>query len=178
MVRFSSDADEGGPESGPLPGTLLWLDPDSDDPDLGFRFVVPNGSRITITAPLVGFLLRCVHKPPELHCRRVPEGWSLTVVVGLSLLFRSTRSLRLPAHSFWRGAAGRLLDLPLQRLVKARLSFGESVRQPKAGGQPQRNESSPISVKQHPPEQLFAQHFPVRVALPGTPAWGDAPECS
>ncbi len=156
------------PKTQRLPGALYWRDPDSDDPDLSFRFLVPHGARITITAPLVGFVLRRVgHTPPELHCQRTPEGWSLTVVVGLSQVFLSTRAVRLPASSKWRARAGRLLDRPLRSLVRAQLILEEGGWDSAANTQPQSRVFLPISVKQYPPSQEFQQHFPVRILLPG-----------
>ncbi len=157
-----------GPRTEQLPGGHFWRDPDSDDPDLSFRFLVPHGARITLTAPLVGFVLRCVdHDPPELQCQRIPDGWTLTVVVGLSQVFLSTRALRLPASSKWRARVGRLLDQPLRGLVHARLSIEEEGGwEFTADAQLQSPASSPIWVKQHPPAQYFRQHFPVRIAFP------------
>jgi hypothetical protein len=154
------------PKGGQLSGSLIWQDPESDDPDLSFRFLVPHGAQITMTGPLVGFLLRRVHKPPELHCQRVPDGWSLTVVVGLSLLFRATRALRLPTSSEWRATLGRLLDLPLRRLVRARITLTGSDWESEAPSALRRSISQPISVTEEPPKQLFSEHFPIRVALP------------
>ncbi|MCH9728536.1 MAG: hypothetical protein K0U84_02435 [Actinomycetia bacterium] len=159
-----------GPKTLQLPGAHFWRDPDSDDPDLSFRFLVPHGARITMTAPLVGFVLRLVdHDPPELHCQRMPDGWSLTAVVGLSQVYLSTRALRLPASSKWRARVGRLLDLPLRGLVRAHLSLeGEGGWDSTADAQRQSPASSPIWVKQHPPAQHFKQPFPVRIVLPGS----------
>jgi hypothetical protein len=148
-----------------LPGTLFWQDPDSADPDVCFRFFVPHGARVTMTAPLAGFLLRREQKPPDLRCERTPDGWSVTVVVGLSKLYLSTRALRIPTSSKWRAAVGRLLDRPLRGLVRVRLSLEEDGGwESTAGTDPA---SRPISVKPHPPEQHFNQHFPIRVVLPG-----------
>ena len=166
MIRRMTSAPHHEPKGSQLPGSLIWQDPESDDPDLSLRFLVPHGAQITMTGPLVGFLLRRVHKPPDLHCQRVPDGWSLTVVVGLSLLFRATRPLRLPASSEWRATLGRLLDLPLRRLVRARITIAASSWDSVAATALRRSISQPIAVKQEPSEQLFSEHFPIRVALP------------
>ncbi len=170
MMLCMTPVPKRAPKTQQLPGALYWRDPDSDDPDLSFRFLVPHGARITMTAPLVGFVLRRVgHTPPELLCQRMPDGWSLTVVVGLSQVFLSTRALRLPASSKWRARIGRLLDRPLRGLVRAHLSLEEEGGwDSTANAQPQSRVFLPISVKQYPPLQEFQQHFPVRIVLPGS----------
>ena len=150
-----------------LPGTLVWQDAGSADPDLSFRFFAPHGARITMTAPLVGVLLRCAHKSPALHCQRMPGGWSLTVVVGLSQVFLSTRALRLPESSQWHATAGRVLDRPLRRLVRARLRLEEGGRDSTAAAAQQHPPvAGSIVVKPQPAEQNFRPDFPIRVVLP------------
>lgn len=165
MLRMSSLPFRGS-MSEPLMGTLLWQDAESDDPDLGFRFLVPHGAQVTVAGPLVGFILRRANKPPELQCQRVTDGWSLTAVVGFSKVFLSTRALRLPGTSGWRATVGRLLDRPLRGLVQARLSInGEDGWVSTVTDQ----HRSLISVKHNPPIQVFrGRHFPLRVVLPGS----------
>ncbi len=88
-------------------------------------------------------------------------------MVGLSQIFLSTRAVRLPESSEWRATVGRLLDLPLRRLVRARLSHEEGGWDSTAAAvQYQPGTSGPIVVKPHPSEQEFKQHFPIRVVLP------------
>ncbi len=156
----------GRPNRHELPGTLFWQEPGSEDPDLSFRFVAPHGARVTITAPILGFILRRLQKPPELHCRQNAEGWSLTVVVGLSKVFLSTRALRLPATGGWRPALARFLDRPLRGLVRAHLSFAGEGGWRAIASQSQARGSLPVSVEQRPPAQDFRQHLPLAVALP------------
>jgi hypothetical protein len=88
----------------------------------------------------------------------MPGGWSLTVVVGLSQVFLSTRALRLPEGSRRHATVGRWLDRPLRRAVSARLSPEEDSR----------DASGSIVVQPHPAEQCFKPDFPIRLILPST----------